>query len=97
MPAVVRQGDATKGHPGGNPHGPRTLFDPASDNVFINGKAAVRKTDKVLPPHTPPGTPNPITSGSSTVFANGLELAREGDAISCGDECKDGSSDVNAG
>ncbi len=100
MPECVRQGDATLGHPPPHvPHGPRTLYDPVSTKIFVEGKPVVRATDLVLPPHTPPSPPppNPITAGSTKVFADGLPVARKGDPISCGDKCEEGSSKVFVG
>lgn len=64
-------------------------------SVKVNGTSiAVKGVDVVghgLPPHA-----GPVMSGSSsTVFAEGIEICRQGDAASCG-HAATGSGDVLA-
>lgn len=47
-------------------------------------------------PH-PPHVPNPIVSGSATVFIEGKAAARVGDPFACGHVVSAGSSTVNIG
>ena len=70
-----------------------------SENVFVNGRGAGRVSDSyaghscfIHPVHTPH-----IASGSSSVFVNGLPLARIGDATDCGGVVIEGSENVFAG
>lgn len=97
MPAVVRLGDNSTGHPHCYPARPSTSGSP---NVFINGRAAHRLGDSwavhgACPDHSPHG--GAASSGSTTVFVNGQPLCRVGDAISCGDTMASGSPNVFAG
>ena len=97
MPAVVRIGDMSTGHPHCYPATPAVG---GSSNVLINGKGAVRvgdawQTHGACPDHSPhSGT---SSSGSSSVFCNGKALCRIGDSISCGDTMAEGSPNVFAG
>ena len=75
MPGVVRKGDLGSGHDG---H-PGTISDECSDNVFVNGKGAVREGDKLIP-H---GHPREAKCCSKTVFVNGKGVVRLGDCIEC--------------
>ena len=52
-----------------------------SPDVFIEGKAAARMTDKVA--CSKESTPQPIIEGSETIFVNGLPLARIGHKVLC--------------
>tara|TARA_B110000240_G_C13043649_1_gene260242 strand:+ start:186 stop:482 length:297 start_codon:yes stop_codon:yes gene_type:complete len=74
-----------------------------SDNVKINGIGVSRQGDNntphLLPPNKPPcpGHSAGITSGSSTVFANGKGVGRVTDSISGCTSVAQGSSNVFAG
>ncbi len=52
-----------------------------SPDVFIEGLAAARMTDKVA--CSKESTPQPIIEGSETIFVNGLPLARIGHKVLC--------------
>lgn len=78
MPPAARLGDQTS-H--GTPLGP----GPGSPNVIIGGKPAWRAT---VDSHTCPLASGPaphvggvVTMGSTTVFINGMSVARAGDII----------------
>ena len=70
--------------------------------VMINGSPAAvvgsmnRDHAPYGPPH-PPHVPNPIVSGSSTVFFDGKPAARVGDPFACGHVVSAGSPDINIG
>ena len=73
-----------------------------SDDVIINGTGVHRKTDATVPhpyPPNPPCAPHApvIATGSTSVFANGLGVARVGDSYTSSDEVATGSADVFAG
>lgn len=98
MPAVTRINlDASTGH---GCFVPRPNTPNGSPDVIVNGQGAVRVSD-AWPPHTCPSIPatheGSQSSGSETVFVNGLALARIGDSISCGDAVAAGSPDVICG
>jgi uncharacterized Zn-binding protein involved in type VI secretion len=98
MPPVTRTNlDASTGHGG---YVPRPSTPNGSSDVIINGQGVVRVTD-AWPDHTDPGPPDTHSgsqgAGSSTVFANGLAVARIGDSLTCGDACAAGSPDVICG
>ena len=98
MPAVARTNiDGTTGH---GCFQPRSSTPNGSSDVFVNGQGAIRSTD-AWPVHTCPAIPashaGAQSSGSATVFVNGLALARIGDSIDCGDTVSAGSSDVISG
>ena len=99
MPAVCRKGDSlSTGH---ICVGSTTLAPPGQSNVFVNGKLMARKTDSTVShpfPPNPPCAPHvaKVNVGSSTVFCNGLAVARVGDSADLG-EMTSGSSNVNAG
>lgn len=98
MPPVTRKDvDATTGH---DSYQPRPSTPNGSPDVIVNNHGVVRVTDG-WPDHTDPGPPDTHgatqSGGSTSVFVNGLALARIGDAISCGDACAAGSPDVIAG
>lgn len=96
MPAVSRLGDNCTGH-GCWPPRPSTG---ASPNVFINAIAAHRQGD-AWAAHTCPTIPEThasvLAAGSTTVFANGKQLARIGDPVACGSSVAQGSANVFAG
>ena len=72
-----------------------------SPNVFVNGRAVIRRTDQVAPhtilsgivcvPHAAV-----VNAGSTTVFVNGIPIARVGDSADAG-VITSGSLDVFAG
>lgn len=98
MPPVTRTNvDPSTGHGG---YVPRPSTPNGSSDVIINNQGVVRVSD-AWPSHTDPGPPDTHganqSGGSSTVFANGLAIARIGDTISCGDFCAAGSPDVISG
>ena len=101
MPAVARLNDPTT-----TGHGcdvTTTVVGPtgASAKVYANGKPVECKGNPTAA-HTIPGgngcVPHSavINVGSSTVFVDGIELARVGDSTD-GGSITDGSSDVFAG
>lgn len=70
-----------------------------SDNVFVNSIGVVRLGD-AMTSHTSPGCEKhapPLTSGSATVFANGRNLGRNGDAYGGDHIITSGSPNVFAG
>ena len=93
MPRAANKSHMTAGHPSQKPHGPFSSVG-GSPDVFVNSVAALRKED-VFPPHG--SSPAVQAEGSSTVFANGRNLARDGDKLNCGDRLAQGSSNVFAG
>ena len=95
MPAVTRLGDACTGH-GEWPPRPSSS---ASPNVYVNGIPVHRQGDSwathcnpVPECHT-----STLAAGSSTVYANGLQLGRVGDPVACGSAVAAGSANVFAG
>ncbi len=89
MPKAHRKGDIGSGH---GKHGPTTATG-GSNNVFINGKPAMRVGDEHTPyPHVPK-----LAEGSSSVFINGIPASRVGDAFYCGGKAQTGSSNVFIG
>lgn len=94
MPAVSRKGDVCSGH---SCFPPRPSTEGSSD-VFVNGIGVHRQGDgwavHTCGDNTHDGT---LASGSSTVFANGLQIGRIADPISCGSVVAQGSEDVFAG
>lgn len=94
MPAAVRFGDISTGHPHCYPSRPNIEGSP---NVRINGLAAHRQGDAwtvhgACPNHTPHA--GVASSGSPNVYVNGRPLCRIGDPISCGDTMAQGSPNV---
>jgi len=94
MPAVSRKGDTCTGH--GN-YPPRAS-DSGSENVFVNGIAALRVGDH-WETHRSGSHSHDSTQagGSTTVFCNGKGLVRIGDDIACGSAVAAGSQNVFAG
>lgn len=95
MPAVTRFGDADVAHCSG------MTREGKSSDVFINGIGVSRQGD-VNTSHLLPGAPCPshsaaITTGSTTVFANGKGVGRIGDGISGCTSVAAGSPNVFAG
>lgn len=96
MPAAGRMGiDGSTGH---GAFAPRAGSINGSADVIINGHGALRVSD-AWPLHSDGDSVHGGTqaTGSSTVYVNGLPLARIGDAISDGDAVASGSSDVICG
>jgi len=96
MPAVTRLGDYSTGDPCGAP--PRPSSEGSGD-VYANGIPVHRENDAWEPHACPGSSPHGATllAGSGTVFANGKQLGRIGDPISCGSTVDTGSGDVFAG
>lgn len=91
MPAVTRLGDNCTGH---GCYGPRPAVS-ASPDVFANGIPVHRKNDSwVVHCCGPSCHSGLLAKGSSTVFVNGLDIARIGDPIDCGSASAEGSPDV---
>jgi uncharacterized Zn-binding protein involved in type VI secretion len=96
MPPVTRLGDQCTGH-GSFPPRPSSGSSP---NVFANGIPVHRQSDgwsghgssSPSPPHG-----STLAAGSSTVFANSLQLGRIGDPVACGSAVAQGSGNVFAG
>jgi len=87
MPGISRVGvDAAGG----------TITGNLAPTVFVNGSPIAVKGAAVaghgLPPHASPT----MSGSSSTVYANGIQVCRAGDAATCGDAAS-GSGNVNAG
>lgn len=95
MPAVTRIGDNDVTHCSGMSRAE------GSGNVFCNGIAVSRQGDKNTVHLKPPApcTPHsvPITTGSTTVFVNGVGCGRVGDAVSSCTSVAVGSNNVFAG
>lgn len=93
MPAVTRKGDKNTGHGGYS----AVALNSGSANVFINNKPCGRKSD-TYPSHSNGFSSHSgkISGGSTSVFVNGLAIARVGDSVSCGGLVAQGSSNVNA-
>ena len=93
MPAATRIGDADVAHCSGMT---RAVGSP---NVFVNGIAWSRQGDNntghLLPGDPCPGHSAPISSGSSTVYVNGVQAGRVGDPTCT--SVAAGSSNVFAG
>jgi len=95
MPAVTRIGDADV------PHCSGMTRAEGSPDVFCNGIPVSRQgdlnTSHLLPPA--PCVPHtaPITTGSTTVFINGVGCGRVGDGITGCTAVAEGSPNVFAG
>ena len=95
MPKAARFTDIGSGH------GcfPPTPIISGSGDVSINGLAAARKGDSLIPHgcgNCPPHGRS-ISAGSATVSINGKPAARASDAISCGGSVSAGSGDTLIG
>lgn len=75
-----------------------TISGPGCPTVFVNGSPISTLGDLVTPhPPGPPHSPSPtMIQASTTVFAGGKGVVREGDLASCG-HAASGSSNVFAG
>ena len=95
MPAVTRIGDADVAHCSG-----MTRAE-GSPNVYANNIPISRESDNntghLLPGVPCPSHQAPITTGSATVFINGLGCGRIGDAITGCTSVAAGSPNVFAG
>lgn len=93
MSGVVRLGDKDSGH---DSFPPRAVIS-ASSNVTANGIGVVRLGD-AWEFHTDGHTVHDAicSSGSSSVFVNGLPIVMIGSSLSCGGFCVEGSSNVTA-
>lgn len=71
-----------------------------ASTVFVNGIPVGLHVSSITP-HAPWGRPHPphhsavTTSGSSTVFAEGVPVLKVGSGLSCGHSIVQGSPDVN--
>lgn len=94
MPAVTFLNAICTGH-GCYPARPN---NEASPNVFVNGIPVHRKTDS-WESHECDGESHAgvLSSGSSSVFVNGLACGRIGDSVSCGSKVAQGSGNVFCG
>jgi uncharacterized Zn-binding protein involved in type VI secretion len=95
MPAVTRHQDADVPHCSG-----MTRAGHSSD-VIVNGRGVSRKGDNntghLLPGSPCPSHAAPITTGSTTVFANNKGVGRIGDGITACTSVAQGSPDTFAG
>lgn len=95
MPGIHREGDNTTGHGCWPPTVPASY----SPTVFVNGLAAVRNGDSIVPhtcaaiPETHAGT----YAGAGTVYVNGRAVQVQGNPVSCGDAAAGCSANVTAG
>lgn len=100
MPAATRKGDSETGTCDlGLPDCPHTRNGTnslVSDNVFINGRGAHRKSD-TGPCNCPHGGTFISVGGSGSVFINGRAATRVGDATSCQACGKSGSHTAGSG
>lgn len=72
-----------------------TITGPGSSDVFVNGSKVSLLGDSVAPHGDSPHNNATMVGSSSTVFANGIGVVRQGDAASCGHTAT-GSSDTFA-
>lgn len=96
MPAVTRKDtDGTTGH---DSFAPRPNTPNGSSDVIVNDHGVVRVTD-AWPTHSDGSSTHDgsQSGGSTTVFANGLAVARIGDSIDDGDTVAAGSPNVICG
>jgi uncharacterized Zn-binding protein involved in type VI secretion len=96
MPGIVRvELDKHIGHAKAKVPYHQTPYKIGSENVFVNGKSAVRIGDLCA-------CKDPASEGSETVFINGIGVHREGDATAGHDgwvpnKAATGSTNVFAG
>lgn len=96
MPAVTRRTDFCAGHSSFPPR-PSSQGSP---DVYVNDIEVHRQTDSWVPHGSPSPSPphgGNLSSGSSTVYVNGLQMGRIGDPVSCGSAVAQGSSNVFCG
>lgn len=96
MPGIVRKTtDKHVGHASPTPGAfHQTKYNEGSDDVFVNGKPAVRKGDKTV-------CSDPAVGCSEDVYVNGILVHRKGDATGghgswVPNEADTGSEDVFA-
>ena len=65
--------------------------------VFVNGAPIALDFDSIAPHGTDAHAASSIVSGSLTVFANGMGIARQGDPTTCGHPIATGSPNVFVG
>lgn len=92
MPAIAKLGDLSSGHDGFPPS--RSISTPIS-SVFIDGVLPLG-VGSIYESHNKGNAVHlsntrVITAGSSTIFFDGIAVARTGDPISCGDTVGPGS------
>lgn len=87
MPGVSRVDEDTAGG---------LLINPQVSSVLINGQPIAVKGQEIQSHGTGAHASAVMVGSSTTVFAGGIEVCREGDDASCGDVAT-GSSDVFAG
>ena len=94
MPAVCRIGDRCSGH-GCFP--PR-VNDEGSSSVFANAIGVHRRGDHWVT-HCCGSSchDSSLARGSTTVYANGIQLGRIADPVACGSAVIEGSPNVYAG
>jgi uncharacterized Zn-binding protein involved in type VI secretion len=89
MPNATRKGDLDTGH-GSKPPTPAIE---GSDDVFVNGRNALRRGD-ALASHGCKVPARRVSEGSPSVFINGQPAARIGDSINCGGKLATSSDNV---
>lgn len=87
MPGISRVGVDSAGG---------TILGPGEPSVFVNGSPISIIGDAVASHGIAPHAAPVMVEGSSTVFAGGIGVVRQGDAASCGHTAT-GSSNVFAG
>ena len=87
MPGIARVGQDTAGG---------LINGGGQSTVFVNGKLAAVIGDAVASHGVGPHASATMAQGSSTVFAEGIGVCREGDAATCGHTAT-GSSNTLAG
>ncbi len=94
MPSISRKTDTGSNHGAWVP----SKAIAGSNNVYIDGKPALRRGDALAPHVRPRRAPHPrkVAAGSPTVFVNGRPVARIGDSINCGGKMAQGASSVFA-
>lgn len=102
MPAVARVGVDTATDTSGT----AVIIGPGATSVLVNGSPAAIIGDLIAPHQIPPPPPDnvhpadTIDSGSTTVFAEGTGVARQGDTTQTPQtpgSIDSGSPNVNAG
>jgi uncharacterized Zn-binding protein involved in type VI secretion len=91
MTAITRFGDLCTGHPSY----PSRQNIQGSPDVFVEGRAVHRQGD-LWAVHCSSSDCHAgnLSAGSSTVFANGLQVGRIGDPVSCGSRVMTGCNTV---
>jgi len=99
MPAIALENQISTGHGCFPPTG---SVGPYTSTVKINGKFIQLKGVTRYVAHTCGNVTHPtnariVSEGSSTVYVEGIQIARIGDLISCGDAVGQGSPTVFCG